>query len=306
MNHDENDLVIINQEEVGQRLDKILADRYKEIKSRTYFQYLIEEGKVLLNGLPIKKRAKPKEGDEVEIEFILTPELKLTPEAIPLDILYEDEYLLAVNKPAGMVVHPAVGHWSGTFANALLYHCKSLDFEDKTVRPGIVHRLDKETTGLLLAAKNTQTQQKLIELFSSRKVYKEYIALCLGNPGVGEVRTLIGRDLSDRKKMAVLKEGGKEALSRYKTINYNEKFSLVSIELATGRTHQIRVHMKHLGCPVLGDPLYGSDSANKKFKVKRQMLHAKNLRFEHPITGKKIELQAPLPSDMQDLVNVFF
>lgn len=299
---EDNDAILILEEEEGIRLDKILASRYKEIQSRTYFQNLIEQQRVLLNGDPVKKRVKPKAGDEIQIHFILTPEIDLEPENIPLDIIYEDENLLVVDKPPGMVVHPAPGNWTGTFVNALLHHCRHLQQgEEKTLRPGIVHRLDKETSGLLVAAKNSQAHQKLVELFAGRKIEKEYVAICLGNPGSREINAPIGRHPVDRKKMAI-KEGAKPALSICRTIKADAHLSLVNILLMTGRTHQIRVHMKHVGTPVLGDSTYGNLQANQKYHADRQMLHAYRLAFEHPITGKKLEFKVQPPADMQQLM----
>ncbi len=298
---EESDIIIITEEEAGERLDKILAARYHQIRSRTYFQYLLDEHKVLLNGQPVKKRIRPNPGDEVEIAFLLEPELELIPEHIPLDILYEDEHLLAINKPAGLVVHPALGHWTGTFANALLYHCQQLD-KTGSLRPGIVHRLDKDTTGILLAAKNAQAQQKLIELFASRQIYKEYLALCLGNPGNAIIDQPIGRHPVHRKKMAVLEEGGRNAQTHCRTLAFDNKLSYVRLILATGRTHQLRVHMQHHGTPILGDPVYGNPSANKKYGTTRQMLHAHILRFKHPLSNVEMELKASLPADMNAFI----
>lgn len=295
---EENDLIVIGNTEAGQRLDKILAQRFGEVYSRTYFQKLIDEERVLLNGELVKKRTKPLAGDEIEIEFLLTPELDLSPEPIPLDILYEDGDLIAVNKPAGMVVHPAVGNWSGTFVNALLYHCR-LDYEQGNQRPGIVHRLDKDTTGLLLAAKNPLAQQRLIAQFASRQVHKEYLAICIGNPEQKLIIAPIGRHPQNRKLMAVLEVGGKKAISRCQTLAFDGTLSLVKIILETGRTHQIRVHMKYIGNPVLGDDVYGRPPLNKKYKAQRQLLHAHRLKFKHPITDKVLELEAPLPEDMR-------
>lgn len=293
----ENDLLVITPEEEGERLDKILANRFGGRNSRTYFQYLMEEGLVLLAGEPVKKRIKPRAGDEVEIHFILTPQIDLQPEAIPLDILFEDEHILVVNKPSGMVVHPAPGNWTGTFVNALLHHCHIFPDVDNTLRPGIVHRLDKDTSGVLVAAKTSAAHQKLIALFASRQIYKQYLAICLGNPGNQEIRTLIGRHPLFRKKMTVLEEGGKPAVTHCKTLIAREKFSLVQLILETGRTHQIRVHMKHQGCPILGDALYGNAGANKKYGALRQMLHAECMRFAHPITGHPLEFRAEVPQD---------
>lgn len=299
-----DDIILISKEEEGLRLDKILANRYASIQSRTYFQHLIEEERVLVNGEPVKKRVQPKEGDEIEIEFILTPELQVEPEAIPLKVIYEDEHLIAVDKPVGMVVHPAVGNWSGTFVNALLYHCK-MEAPQGDVRPGIVHRLDKDTTGLLLAAKNPLAQQRLIALFAERQIEKTYWAICVGNPGNGVIDAPIGRHPVHRKMMAVLgvEEGGRKAISRCKTLKYKDPLSLVEILLETGRTHQIRVHLKYKNAPVLGDPVYGAERQNIRLHANRQMLHAKRLRFKHPITGNDLDLEAPIPSDMQKIMD---
>lgn len=288
----------------GERLDKILARRYGEIHSRTYFQYLIEEHLVLLNGAPVKKRIKPKAGDEIEIEFAALPEIDLKPENIPLDILYEDEFLIAVNKPAGMVTHPAPGNWSGTFVNALLYHCQDLANPSDTIRPGIVHRLDKDTSGVLIAAKTLEIQQKLIELFATRQVYKEYLTICLGHAADGEIEAPIGRHPVLRKQMAVVPEG-RMAISVCKNLRWDGKLSLMQVVILTGRTHQIRVHLKYKGTPVLGDSVYGSISANNLYKANRQLLHASVLRLRHPATGELMEFKAEIPADMKKMFSQF-
>jgi len=299
----DTDLIILTEDETGQRLDKILAQRFTNVHSRTYFQKLIEDHCVLVNGSPVKKRFQPQAGDEIEIQFVITPEIDLTPENIPLDIVYEDDDLIAINKPSGMVVHPATGNWSGTFVNALLFHCKNLlqTGLGDPLRPGIVHRLDKDTSGILIAAKTSKAQQRLIELFSSRKVYKEYLAICLGNPGNRTVDAPIGRHPIHRQQMKVI-EGGKPAVSIIQSIAHDEKLSLVQVIIETGRTHQIRVHLKHCGTPVLGDTLYGNPQANAKYGVQRQLLHAYKLRLPHPISGKTLDLTAPIPKDMEEWV----
>lgn len=308
INNDENEILVIADEEVGERLDKILANRFKAIQSRTYFQMLIEENHVLVNGIPAKKRTKPILGDEISVNFVITPEIGLEPEAIPLDILYEDDALLIVNKAAGMVVHPATGNWTGTFVNALLHHCKELKAicgdAGNSVRPGIVHRLDKDTSGLMIAAKTTLSQQRLIEMFTQRRVHKEYLAICVGNPGTCEIRMPIGRHPIHRQRMAALPEG-KEAITICKSLSCDGKLSLVNVVLATGRTHQIRVHMQYKGTPILGDSIYGNDQVNKKYNVFRQMLHAHLLRFAHPISGEIIEIRAPIPSDINHYQKLF-
>lgn len=295
--NEESELIIVTEDEAGERLDKILARRFKEVYSRTYFQYLINEQLVLLNGDPVKKRIQPLEGDEIEVEFAAVPEIQLSPENIPLPIIYEDEYLIVINKPAGMVVHPAPGNWSGTFVNALLYHCKQMPQNGDTLRPGIVHRLDKDTTGVLVAAKTLEMQQKMIGLFATKQVYKEYWAVCLGHPIDGEINAPIGRHPIHRKQMAVV-PSGKKAISFCKTLGFNQKLSVVQIVITTGRTHQIRVHLKYQGAPILGDPLYGNSSLNKFYGIDRQLLHAAVIKFQHPGTNQQLELIASPPNDM--------
>lgn len=302
------DLLIVSLEQEAHRLDKLLASQFPH-HSRTYFQFLIEQGCVLVNGQKIKKREKLTAGDEIEICFLLTPECSLEPENIPLDILFEDEHLLAINKPAGLVVHPAPGHFSHTFVNALLFHCKTLEPIPDSTRPGIVHRLDKETTGVLLAAKTIKAHQRLVSLFCQREIKKHYLAVCIGNPGDGTIQASIKRHPVNRKEMTVCEEGGKEAISRCQILKNNGKLTLVKIELVTGRTHQIRVHLKHRGTPILGDPVYGSMSSNQTYGVARQLLHAHTLDFIHPFTNQPIHLKAPLPHDMLSFLhkmNLFF
>lgn len=290
--------VIVTDEMIQQRLDRLLCMQFPTY-SRTYFQYLIEQGFVLVNGLPIKKKDKPKAGDEIEICFQLTPEISLEPENIPLDILYEDEHLLAINKPVGMVTHPAPGHYSKTFVHGLLYHCKSLPQSD-TLRPGIVHRLDKDTSGILLAAKTSEAHQKLVEMFCERKLEKTYLALCVGTPGNGTIEAPIKRHPTRRKEMAV-DPAGKPATSICNVMAFDGKLSLVEVQLITGRTHQIRVHLKHKGAPILGDPIYGAPAWNKKYEASRQMLHAYRLKLRHPLTGVLLDLKAPLPEDFKKI-----
>lgn len=292
----EFETILIDEQSAGKRLDSLLVSIYPTF-SRTYFQYLIENGAVLINGKSVKKREKPKPGDEIELCFLLTKEISLEPEAIALDILYEDAHMLAINKKAGMVVHPAPGNPNGTFVNALLHHCKELECDKDSIRPGIVHRLDKETSGLLIAAKTVLAHQNLIKLFSSRQIEKKYLALVVGNPGNCKVDLPIGRHETKRKEMTVKKEGGKPAQSTVRVLKTKGNFSLIEVEIHTGRTHQIRVHMKALNTPVLGDSVYGSSSINEKIGAKRQMLHANTLKLPHPITGEQLSLTAPLPED---------
>lgn len=295
---------IVSEEEASERLDKLLAKRFP-LYSRTYFQYLIDQELVLIDGKAAKKRAFLSPGSEIEVEFALTPEISLEPEAIPLTILYEDEWLIAVNKPAGLVVHPGAGNWTGTFVHGLLYHCRHLD-KGSSLRPGIVHRLDKETSGVLLAAKSELAQQKLVSLFATREIHKEYLAICVGNPGPRVIEGKIGRHPIRRKEMTILKEGGKEACTRCIPLAHGPHLSIVRLLPETGRTHQLRVHLKSINTPILGDSLYGSAPSNKQYDAARQMLHAETLRFVHPFQEKLIELKAPLPHDMEKLIQVHF
>lgn len=294
---DQSDTIFVSLEEEGERIDKLLAARFSTY-SRTYFQHLIEVGCVLLNGDPIKKRICPIEGDEIEVCFQALPGPSLLPEKIPLNILYEDNHILAINKPFGMVVHPAPGHWSGTFVNALLAHCEHIAPAQDPLRPGIVHRLDKDTTGVLIAAKTLIAQQKLIEAFSGRKMEKTYLAICVGRPMNGLINAPIGRHPTHRKEMTILSDG-REAISEVQTLAFNDQISLVIIRPKTGRTHQIRVHMKHIGCPILGDPIYGSHKANQTHRPERILLHAYRLNFAHPTTQLPLHFTAPIPEDFK-------
>jgi len=291
--------LLVSEEMEGTRIDSLLTGAYPDY-SRTYFQKLIEQGFVLLNGEPVKKRVAPEEGDEIEVCFQYTHETAAQAENIPLEILYEDEHFLAVNKPAGMVVHPAPGHYSGTFVNGLLFYCQQIGSLDP-IRPGIVHRLDKDTSGVLLAAKTSLAHQKLVEKFSAREMEKTYLAFCVGKPHSGLLSAPIGRHPVHRKEMTVLPDG-KEAITDIQILAYNEKISFVLAKPKTGRTHQIRVHLKHAGAPVLGDSVYGSLKANGVFGVQRQLLHAYRIAFKHPITGMPITITAPMPQDLQSWV----
>ncbi len=300
------EIITITEEETDLRLDKLLCLKFPSC-SRTYFQSLIEKGKVLINGTSCKKREKPKVGDEIEICFELTPELSLEAEDIPLDILFEDDDLIIINKPAGMVVHPAPGHYQGTFVNALLFHCKAIDMQQNApLRPGIVHRLDKDTSGALIAAKTSFAHKALVELFSQRKIQKTYKAICLGRPSILEINAPIKRHPTRRQEMAVCLEGGKIATTQLQIVATSSEMTLLNVKLITGRTHQIRVHLKHIGCPILGDPVYGFEGSNTKWAAKRQLLHAERLAFIHPRTSKELEILAPIPSDMQGFISKFF
>lgn len=288
--------IFVEQHEAALRLDKLLSMRFEKL-SRTYLQWLIAEGYVSVNGIMVKKSAKLQEGDEIEVQFVPTQELDLVAEDIPLDVLYEDEHMIAVNKPAGLVVHPGPGNWKGTFVNALLFHCKSLARTDD-LRPGIVHRLDKDTSGVLIAAKTHEMHALLSSMFSGRKVEKRYLAVCFGRPEAQTIDASIGRHPTDRKRMTVVESGGKNARTHINIIASNASLSLLDINLETGRTHQIRVHLKHIKHPLVGDEVYGKMLPG----ITRQLLHAHTLAFMHPITGISLEIKAPLPEDMAHVI----
>jgi 23S rRNA pseudouridine1911/1915/1917 synthase len=295
----------VDDSEANLRLDKLLSNRFNN-KSRSYFQYLIENKSVLVNGKNVKKRMLVKPNDEIELFFIATKEIDLTPEAIFIDILFEDNDIIVINKKAGMVVHPAPGNWSGTFVNALLHHCNNLPAPDdnQQYRPGIVHRLDKDTTGVLIAAKSLIAHQKLIEMFSSRMVKKEYLAICLGNMKDTHLSQPIGRHPVKRKEMCITPEG-KEAISSFEVLSHNNNMSLVLAKPTTGRTHQIRVHLKHLNMPILGDMVYGSTKSNNYCKIFRQQLHCYKMEITHPTTNKTMIFTAPVPCDMKKFIANF-
>ncbi len=288
--------LIVAPGEDGERIDKLLADHFP-LFSRTYFQRLLEGGFILLNGHSVKKRIIPEIGDEIEVCFQLPLESTLTPEAIPLDIIYEDETLIAINKPPGMVVHPAPGHPNGTFVNALLGHCKELAPNGDPLRPGIVHRLDKDTSGILIAAKTSLAHQKLVEAFASRQVKKTYLAICVGKPPNTLLSAPIGRHPVNRKEMAVIPEKGKEAISEIQVLAFDEKLSLVIVRPKTGRTHQIRVHLRSVNHPIVADSLY-APSRPEALGFQRLALHARSLKVQLP-SGKEKAVEAPYPEDFK-------
>jgi 23S rRNA pseudouridine1911/1915/1917 synthase len=304
--HDENCSIVIflvSEEEAKERLDKLLFQHFEKEQSRSYFQRLINDECITVDGKVVKKQFRPKPGSEIAVQFTLVQEVSLEPEDIPLQILWEDEHLLIANKPAGMVVHPAPGNWTGTFANALLFHCGTTLKQDATLRPGIVHRLDKQTSGCIVAAKNLKAQQALVKLFADRQVDKEYIAVCLGAPKEKvTIDASIGRHPIHRKQMMVREEGGRTAITHLERLASDSKRSVVRLLLETGRTHQIRVHLKHHGTPILGDSTYGKEQSNRHYGVDRQMLHAYRLAFKHPVTGESLSVKAPIPPDMQRVI----
>jgi len=282
------------------RLDAWLASQVAEL-SRSRIQALIKEGRVTCGGVAIKSNGKPKPGQVLEIAVPALVSAEPVPENIPLDILYEDGDCLVINKPAGLVVHPAPGHASGTLVNALLYHCKDLGGVGGVERPGIVHRLDKDTSGLMVVAKNDAALAGFVRLFQTGGITKEYLTLVHGVPPKesGTVSTLIGRHPAQRKMMAVVARNGKQAVTHYTVEQRLGDITLVRCRIETGRTHQIRVHMQSLGCPVVGDAVYGRTAADNRLphKPERQMLHATHLSFAHPVTGAAMDFTAPLPED---------
>ncbi len=297
-----NIIIDVPQEYEGERIDKLLSILL-ENSSRNSIQKLIEECKVLANSNPVNKKYKVKTDDEI---VILPSELKpldAEPENIPLDIVYEDDDLLVVNKPRGMVVHPAPGNYSGTLVNALLYHCKdSLSGINGILRPGIVHRIDKDTSGLLIVAKNDKSHMGLAEQIKDHSFTREYNAVIVGHlkENEGTVNAPIGRNPKDRKKMCVTYQNSKNAVTHYSVINDYEGYSHISLRLETGRTHQIRVHMAHLGHPVAGDGLYGNDK--KSSFLNGQCLHAIKIGFVHPITNEYLEFTSDLPDYFKDFI----
>lgn len=289
--------MIVNETDVGIRIDKYLAGQQPEL-SRSFIQKLVEEDRVTVNGTPVKSRYKVKAGDEILWELPELREPEILPEKIPLNILYEDEFLLVVNKPKGMVVHPSHGHDSGTLVNALLYHCKdSLSGINGISRPGIVHRIDRDTSGLLVVCKNDRAHVGIAEQLKVHSITRVYHAIAHGVIAEDErtVSAPIGRDPKDRLKMAVNEKNGKEAVTHIRVLTRFPKFTYVACSLETGRTHQIRVHMASIHHPLLGDPLYGPKKC--PFPLQGQALHAKILGFVHPITGEYLEFESELPEE---------
>lgn len=281
-------------EDAGARLDAFLAGKME--KTRSSVQKLIEEENVRLNGAPAAKNARLREGDRVEATEPPPEVLDVKPQNIPLDIVYEDQDLLVVNKPKGMVVHPAAGNPDGTLVNALLFHCgDSLSGINGVIRPGIVHRIDKDTSGLLIVAKNDRAHQSLAEQIAVHSFTRIYNAVVYGivKEEEGTVSAPIGRHPTDRKRMAVLSSGGREAVTHYRVLERFPGFTLVECRLETGRTHQIRVHMAHIGHPVAGDPVYGPKKCITE--LQGQCLHARVIGFIHPATGEYLEFNSGLP-----------
>src|SRR5215470_12590992 len=293
-------------EDVGVRIDTYLATRI-EGWSRARLQRLIEAEDVLVNGKPAKPSYKLREHDELEVELTASASASFVPEAIPIQIVYEDETLVVVNKPAGLVVHPAAGIHSGTLANALAYHFQQLPDSGAGVRPGIVHRLDRDTSGLLVVAKTEAALENLSDQFRDRTVYKSYVALVHGRvlSNTGKIDQPLARDRSNRTRMAVVR-GGRNALTLYHVRRTFDRFTLLDVELKTGRTHQIRVHLAWLKHPVVADETYGGgrdntiQDARLRARIRslgRQFLHAEKLGFKHPKTGEFVKFESPLPPE---------
>lgn len=289
-------------EKGGERIDKYLSEQLEDM-TRSHIQKLIKENMVRVNGMAVKSNFKLSASDQIEVEI---PELKepdILPENIPLDILYEDQDILVVNKPKGMVVHPAPGHYTGTLVNAIMYHCKdNLSGINGVMRPGIVHRIDMDTTGSLLICKNDRAHQALAEQLKEHSITRKYHAIVHGRlkEDEGTIDKPIGRHPIDRKKMSVHCTNGREAITHYRVLKRFQQFTYIECQLETGRTHQIRVHMSSIGHPILGDQIYGP--AKCPYKLQGQTLHAKVLGITHPTTGEYMEFDAPLPDYFQALL----
>lgn len=287
--------------DAGERIDKFITMQAEEW-SRSQVQLWVKEGRVTVNGEPVKNNYKVAADDEITLRVPPPKELEIKPEAIPLEILYEDADLVVVNKPRGLVVHPAPGHYTGTLVNALLHHCRDLSGINGVLRPGIVHRIDKDTSGLLVVAKNDRAHLGLAEQLKNHTVNRKYVAIVHGVIAheMGTIDAPIGRDPKNRQQMAVVFENSKPAVTHFVVLERFKEYTLVECKLETGRTHQIRVHMKYIGHPLAGDPKYGP---KKTLELDGQALHAKTLGFTHPRTGEYLEFEAPLPQELLRLID---
>ena len=302
----------VSEEEAGTRLDALLAARVEGV-SRTALKRLIDDGDATVAGRAAKPSHKVRAGDRVEVELVAPPPLDLAPEDIPLDIVHEDEEIVVVNKTAGMVVHPAAGVRGGTLANALAFHFQRLSRHAGALRPGIVHRLDRDTSGLIVVAKSAFAHEHLAEQFRARTVFKSYVALVHGRlkEDAGRVEQPLARDPRHRTRMAVVR-GGREAVTAWRVRRTYERFTLLDVKIKTGRTHQIRVHLAWLKHPVVGDETYGMgrdrNLADARLRAAldalgRQFLHAEQLAFTHPRTGERLRFAAPLPAELQTFLD---
>lgn len=289
--------VSANENDKGKRIDSFLNEVIDDA-TRSYIQKIIDNGYVEITGKKVTKSGNKLKGTETIVVNIPEDEiLDVIPENIPLNIIYEDKDIVIINKAPNMVVHPAHGNYNGTLVNALLYHIKDLSTINGVIRPGIVHRLDKDTSGVIVVAKNDEAHSTLSDMFKEKNLEKVYVCIAKGifKNKYGRIETLIGRDIKDRKKMAVVETNGKYAVSNYEILDEGKNFSLVKVRIETGRTHQIRVHMKYLNHPILGDTVYGSSSEG----AMRQMLHAYRLKFNHPVTKKEMIITAEIPEDFK-------
>ncbi|MCR4890600.1 MAG: RluA family pseudouridine synthase [Lachnospiraceae bacterium] len=295
--------LVVSEEEAGTRIDKYISDKVKEL-SRSRCAKLIETGQVFRNEEVVgKPKFSVRGGDLITIRLPEPEEMDILPEDIPLEILYEDSDVLVINKPKGMVVHPAPGHYSGTLVNALLFHCKDLSGINGVQRPGIVHRIDRDTTGSLLVCKNDLAHRSIADQLHVHSIKRQYRAIVHGQINMdGRVDAAIGRSRKDRKRMAVTPDG-RRAVTHYHVLANSGKFTYLECELETGRTHQIRVHLSHIGHPVFGDPVYGGAHPARE---EGQALHAMTLGFRQPRTGQYIEVSAPLPDYFQELLSKLF
>ncbi len=292
----------VSSDQAGERLDKILSLIYQDM-SRSFFQKLIKNQQILVNNVPRKSNYRVEVKDIISVSVPKAEEIEILPEPIPLDILYEDGDILVVNKPKGMVVHPAVGHYSGTLVNAVMYHCKdSLSGINGVIRPGIVHRIDMDTTGALIVCKNDNAHIKIAEQIKVHSVTRRYLGIVKGvvKQDTGTIEGTIGRHPVDRKKMAVNVTNGKIAITHYRVVQRFCSHTFMEFELETGRTHQIRVHMASIGHPLLGDMIYGN--GKNSWNLQGQTLHAAVIGFIHPVTNQYLELEAPLPKYFEDLL----
>lgn len=290
-------------EDDNERLDAYLANELDEI-SRSYVQKLIKEKLVFVNDKHVKSSYLVKEGDFIKVNLPKPKELEIIPEDIPIDIIYEDEDIAIINKQQDMVVHPAPGNYNGTLVNALLFHIDNLSSINGIIRPGIVHRLDKDTSGLLIIAKNDKAHKTLSANLKDRNIKRTYISLVHGilSNEEGTINAPIGRHGTDRKKMTVTQKNSKEAITHYKVLERYNNYSLVEVNLETGRTHQIRVHMAYINHPVVGDPIYSK--GKNEFGLDKQMLHAYKLGFLHPTRGEYMEFKVDLPGYFKDILNI--
>ncbi|HCX61247.1 MAG TPA: RNA pseudouridine synthase [Clostridiales bacterium] len=293
---------VVAPEEAGVRIDRYLSDQCQDI-SRSYLQKLLKEQSVLVEEKPVKSNYKVNAGDRISLTLPEIREPEIMPEEIPLDIVYEDKDIILINKPKGMVVHPAAGHYSGTLVNGLMSHCRSeLSGINGVMRPGIVHRLDKNTSGMMLVAKNDKSHNFLAKCLKEHSINRIYYALVEGNirDDNGVVDASLGRSEKDRKKRTVTTKNSKNAITNYWVVERYGKYTLLKLKLQTGRTHQIRVHMRYIGHPVVGDDIYGSKT--NKFGLNGQLLHSKSVGFIHPSTGEYMEFDSELPEYFSEVL----